>query len=115
MAVLRSILRSILRSWRRRLAHTLRLALLLGTVPLASCFNPAQPGCAFSCAGDHLCPSGYTCGSALVCHRNDGQGVCAITSDAAPSDAAPSDAAPSDAARTDAAPKDAALTDASGG
>jgi hypothetical protein len=105
MAILRTFLRTFLRSWSRRRARVLRLALLLGIAPLASCFNPAQPGCAFSCAGDHLCPSGYSCGSDLICHRSDGQGVCAITGDAAASDAAP----------TDAAPKDAALTDASGG
>ena len=82
--------------------RTLRLALLLGIVPLASCFNPAQPGCGFSCAGDGLCPSGYTCGSDLICHRTDGQGVCAIPTDAAPKDAAPKDAAPTDAAPLDA-------------
>jgi hypothetical protein len=100
-----AILRMFQRCWRRRRARILRLALLLGIAPLASCFNPAQPGCAFSCAGDHLCPSGYTCGSDLICHRSDGQGVCSITSDAALTDAA----------LTDAAAKDAALTDASGG
>jgi hypothetical protein len=97
-----AILRTIRRSAWRRLAPPLRLALLLGTVPLASCFNPAQPACAFSCAGDHLCPSGYSCGSDLICHRDDGQGACAITSDAAPTDAAQTDAAPTDSARTDA-------------
>jgi hypothetical protein len=69
-----------------------RLALLLAVallpVTLTSCFNPAQPGCAFSCAGDRLCPSGYTCGGDLLCHRDDGQGICAIQTDAAPTDAA---------------------------
>lgn len=90
-----AILRTFLRSWTRRLARTLRLALLLSIVPLASCFNPAQPACAFSCAGDGLCPSGYACGSDLLCHRNDGQGTCAIQTDAAPKDAG-------DAASTDA-------------
>lgn len=105
-----AFLRAFPRCWSRRRARALRLALLLGTACLAACFNPTQPACAFSCAGDHLCPSGYTCGSDLICHRNDGQGVCTITSDAAASDATPSDAA-----RTDAAPKDAAPRDASGG
>lgn len=98
MAFLRSILGSLLGSWRRRHTRTLRLALLLGVAPLASCFNPAQPGCAFSCAGDGLCPSGYTCGGDLICHRNDGQGTCAIQTDAAPKDAALTDATPIDAA-----------------
>ena len=46
MAVLRTFRRTVLRtfrrSWRRRLARPLGLALLLGIVPLASCFNPAQ-------------------------------------------------------------------------
>lgn len=96
MPILRSALTPLLRSWTRRLGRALPLALLLGTLPIASCFNPAQPGCAFSCAGDHLCPTNYSCGSDLVCHRNDGQGVCTITSDAAPNDAALTDAAPSD-------------------
>jgi hypothetical protein len=92
-----AVLRSILRSGRRHLARTLRLALLLGVVRLAACFNPSQPGCAFSCAGDGLCPSGYACGSDLICHRNDGQGTCAIQTDAAAKDAAQTDAAPTDA------------------
>jgi hypothetical protein len=92
---------ALLRSGRRRLARALGLALLLGIVPLASCFNPAQPGCAFSCAGDGLCPSGYSCGSDLLCHRNDGQGTCAIQTDAAPRDAAPKDAALTDAPPSD--------------
>ncbi len=66
----------------------LRLALLLLAVArLAACFNPAQPGCAFSCAGDGICPSGYSCGTDLICHRDDGQGTCSIQTDAATSDA----------------------------
>ncbi|HEY6475702.1 MAG TPA: hypothetical protein VI456_03920 [Polyangia bacterium] len=68
------------------------LALLLALVPLASCFNPAQPGCGFSCASDGLCPSGYTCGGDLLCHRSDGQGSCPIVTDAARTDATPTDA-----------------------
>ncbi len=88
---------AVLRSRRRGLARAVGLALLLGIVPLASCFIPAQPGCGFSCAGDGLCPTGYFCSGDLLCHRNDGQGVCAITSDAAPTDAAPLDATPTDA------------------
>jgi hypothetical protein len=62
--------------------------LLLAVAGLTACFNPAQPGCAFSCATDGLCPSGYSCGSDLVCHRDDGQGSCAISVDAAAGDAA---------------------------
>ena len=64
-----------------------RMALLvllgLAVAPLPACFNPAQPGCAFSCAGDRICPSGYSCGSDLICHRDDGQGTCSIQTDAA--------------------------------
>ena len=61
-----------------------RLALLLLAVArLTACFNPAQPGCAFSCAGDGICPSGYSCGTDLICHRDDGQGTCSIQVDAA--------------------------------
>jgi hypothetical protein len=103
---------AVLTSRRRVRGRAARLALLLAAalapLAIASCFNPAQPGCAFSCAGDGLCPSGYTCGGDLLCHRNDGQGVCAIQTDAARTDAAPTDAAPTDAAPTDAAPTDAA-------
>jgi hypothetical protein len=71
------------------------LLLLLGlaVAPLAACFNPAQPGCAFSCAGDRICPSGYSCGNDLLCHRDDGQGTCSIPTDAA-TDMATPDAKP---------------------
>ncbi|HEY4394217.1 MAG TPA: hypothetical protein VGP64_09155 [Polyangia bacterium] len=113
MAVLRTLLRTflptLLRSWTRRPARALRLALLLGSVPLASCFNPAQPACAFSCAGDGLCPSGYTCGGDLICHRTDGQGgACPIQTDAAPKDATATDATATDATPADSRPADAA-------
>jgi hypothetical protein len=57
--------------------------LLLAVAGLTACFNPSQPGCAFSCAGDRLCPSGYSCGNDLICHRDDGQGTCSIQTDAA--------------------------------
>jgi hypothetical protein len=53
-------------------------ALLLVLAALPSCFSPHQPGCAFSCAADGLCPSGYVCGGDGVCHRSDGQGTCDI-------------------------------------
>jgi hypothetical protein len=52
------------------------LGLALLAAGLSACFNPQQPGCAFSCASDGLCPSGYTCGGDLLCHRTDGQGAC---------------------------------------
>jgi hypothetical protein len=68
---------------------------------LTACFNPQQPGCAFSCATDGLCPSGYQCETDLLCHRTDGQGSCSVghvTSDAA-DDRETSDAAPGGAVR----------------
>ncbi len=75
---------AILKTRDKTLWTVLRLALLLLAVArLTACFNPAQPGCAFSCAGDGLCPSGYSCGTDLICHRDDGQGTCAIQTDAA--------------------------------
>ena len=89
---------AILNARAKTLWTALRLALLLLAVArLTACFNPAQPGCAFSCASDGICPSGYSCGSDLICHRNDGQGTCSIPTDAA------TDLATRDA-RTDAQP-----------
>jgi hypothetical protein len=41
-----------------------------------ACFSPRQPGCAFSCVGDGRCPTGYTCESDGLCHRDDGTGAC---------------------------------------
>jgi hypothetical protein len=84
---------AILRTRVQTVRAVVRLALLLLAVTrLAACFNPTQPGCAFSCAGDGLCPSGYSCGTDLICHRDDGQGTCAIQTDAATDAAANSDA-----------------------
>ena len=81
---------AVLKSRARTLRSVARIALLLllglAVAPLAACFNPAQPGCAFSCAGDRICPSGYSCGNDLLCHRNDGQGTCSIQTDAATTD-----------------------------
>jgi hypothetical protein len=75
---------ALLNNRARTVRTVVRLALLLLAVArLTACFNPAQPGCAFSCAGDGLCPSGYSCGTDLICHRDDGQGTCAIQTDAA--------------------------------
>ena len=74
---------AILKSCGKGLWTVVRLALLLLAVArLTACFNPTQPGCAFSCAGDGLCPSGYSCGTDLICHRDDGQGTCSILTDA---------------------------------
>ncbi len=83
---------------RRRWGSSVRLLLgllLAGALALPGCFNPQQPGCAFSCADDAggLCPSGYSCGTDKLCHRDDGQGTCAIPTDASPSDATRTDAA----------------------
>jgi len=75
---------AVLKSRAQALWTVARLGLLLLAVArLTACFNPSQPGCAFSCAGDGLCPSGYSCGTDLICHRDDGQGTCSILTDAA--------------------------------
>ena len=88
---------AVLKTPARTLRMIVQLALLLLAVArLTACFNPTQPGCAFSCAGDGLCPSGYSCAADLICHRDDGQGTCSILTDAA-TDAATADAT-SDAA-----------------
>ena len=58
----------------------LRIALLLAVAATAGCYSPKQPPCAFSCADDGLCPSGYTCQADGVCHRDDSQGTCDIPS-----------------------------------
>lgn len=71
--------------------HLVRLGMLLvavavGGVGLTACFSPQQPGCAFSCATDGLCPPGYSCRTDNLCHRDDGQGICnlgGVTGDAA--------------------------------
>jgi len=61
---------------RRRFGGLVILLGLLAAAGLPACFNPQQPGCAFSCASDGLCPSGYSCRGDRLCHRNDGQGTC---------------------------------------
>jgi len=45
----------------------------------AGCFTPLQPPCAFSCAGDHLCPMNYVCGDDGFCHRLGDMGPCLLT------------------------------------
>ena len=92
MAVLKSRMKTLRTTALRTTARmALLVLLLLAVAPLTACFNPAQPGCAFSCAGDGPCPSGYSCGNDLLCHRDDGQGTCSIQTDAA-IDSARSDA-----------------------
>jgi len=54
----------------------LALAALAGAVALGGCFSPRQPGCAFSCVADGVCPSGYSCATDGLCHRKDGLGDC---------------------------------------
>jgi hypothetical protein len=80
---------------RRRLGGLVILLGLLAAAGLPACFNPQQPGCAFSCASDGLCPSGYSCGGDRLCHRTDGQGTCTAippsTDGAADGPVAPSD------------------------
>jgi hypothetical protein len=79
-----AVLKAHAKTLRAKTLGTLRLALLLLAVArLTACFSPAQPGCAFSCARDRICPSGYSCGNDLICHRDDGQGTCSIPTDAA--------------------------------
>jgi hypothetical protein len=55
------------------------VALLLATVAVASCFDPHEPACAFSCASDGKCPTNYVCASDNLCHRADGKGVCTLS------------------------------------
>ncbi|HTB57201.1 MAG TPA: hypothetical protein VLC06_04980 [Polyangia bacterium] len=78
-----AVLRSRARTLRTVVRFGLLVLLVLAVTPISACFNPAQPGCAFSCAGDGSCPSGYSCGNDLICHRDDGQGTCLIQTDAA--------------------------------
>jgi len=64
----------------RLLGQAALAVVLLALAALSGCFSPHQPGCAFSCVSDGLCPSGYLCGGDGVCHRSDGQGTCDISS-----------------------------------
>jgi hypothetical protein len=61
----------------RRTALAMWLALSVGAA--AGCFTPLQPGCAFSCAVDHLCPANYVCADDGFCHRADDAGVCLLS------------------------------------
>ena len=69
---------------RKRLFLAVALGALAAT---AGCFTPLQPGCAFSCAADHVCPSGYACADDGFCHRTDDAGVCLLTPPDASADA----------------------------
>jgi hypothetical protein len=57
-------------------------ALLLVAAALAltasACFDPLEPGCAFSCGPNGACPSSYVCAADGLCHRQDGKGSCGI-------------------------------------
>jgi hypothetical protein len=66
---------------------TVAVWLALAVTGIAGCFTPLQPGCAFSCAVDHLCPANYVCGDDGFCHRADGMGVCLLSSADASTDA----------------------------
>jgi hypothetical protein len=52
------------------------LAAILAGGALLGCFSPRQPGCAFSCAADGVCPAEYSCDTDGLCHRDDGKGTC---------------------------------------
>jgi hypothetical protein len=54
------------------------LVLALAAAAAPGCFDPRQPGCAFSCAADGLCPAAYHCADDGLCHRDDGQGFCSL-------------------------------------
>ena len=70
----------------------LRLALLLAACAgTTGCFSPRQPGCAFSCVDDVVCPSGYSCAADGLCHRDDGQGTCGLPSQVDAAQAATAD------------------------
>jgi hypothetical protein len=59
-----------------------RFLLLLAATTAATaapgCFSPRQPGCAFSCAADGVCPAAYHCAEDGLCHRDDGEGICTL-------------------------------------
>jgi hypothetical protein len=54
------------------------VVLLVGAAASPGCFDPRQPGCAFSCATDGMCPASYRCADDGLCHRDDGQGSCML-------------------------------------
>jgi hypothetical protein len=93
--------------WRRPL-RLLALAVVLCAAAwgLPACFNPQQPGCAFSCASDGVCPAGYSCGTDQLCRRTDGQGSCSVSHlDDASLDGQTSDAAPGGATHDGSGPE----------
>ena len=91
----------------------LALVLVVGLAPGAGCYETPKPACAFACARDGSCPTGYACDPQdQICHRElPGGGLEACDQpfrDAAAIDAGPEAAdasvdAPTDAA-TDAPP-----------
>lgn len=93
-------------------AATAALAGLLASVALAGCYQTPRPACAFACARDGSCPTGYACDPQdQICHLQlpgDGLEACERPFvDAAAIDAA-TDAAVVVDAPTD-APTDAAI------
>ena len=78
------------------LRRILLLAALTAAVTM-SCFSPARPPCAFSCAEDGLCPAGFSCLDDGVCHRDGDQRTCDIPPQTGAGDGGPNDA-PSDTA-----------------
>jgi hypothetical protein len=70
-------------------ARACLLVVVLAAAGLGGCFSPRQPGCAFSCAGDQLCPENYVCASDGFCHRNDGLGACTLEATEDAADGAP--------------------------
>jgi hypothetical protein len=100
-----AVVKAAVPRWRRRLRLLALAVVLCGAAwALPACFNPQQPGCAFSCATDGICPAGYSCGTDQLCHRTDGQGTCSVShlGDASLNDASidgqTRDAAPGEAA-----------------
>jgi len=79
------------------LTRSLFAALLLAAAALAGCFSARQPPCAFSCAGDGVCPAGYSCGTDGVCHHDDDPGVCDVPAQIDAGDAGADDGGATDA------------------
>jgi alpha-tubulin suppressor-like RCC1 family protein len=66
----------------------LRAVPVLVVAVLASCYRPTVDPCRVTCASDSECPSGTTCTTAGVCHR-DGEPACGTTDPDGGTDGAP--------------------------
>ena len=104
--------------------------LMVTVLMVAGCFSKPAPQCAFLCADDGSCPSGYTCSAVDNWCKREGvapdhdcdpgradaasEPDASVANDAAEVDAAEVDAAEVDAAEVDAAEVDAAEVDAAG-